>query len=52
MVAEARLKSKNLYKVELYLLKIGKAHSVLSYRLKVHGIDNLRKYIEQRIKLV
>ena len=35
-----------------WALKIGKAHSVLSYRLKVHGIDNLRKYIEQRIKLV
>ena len=32
--------------------KIGKAHSVLSYRLKVHGTDNLKKYIEQRIKLV
>lgn len=30
----------------------GKAHSALSYRLKTHGIDNLKKYIEQRIKLV
>lgn len=36
----------------LVAIKIGKAHSVLSYRLKVHGIDNLGKYIEQRIKLV
>jgi predicted site-specific integrase-resolvase len=35
-----------------WALKIGKAHSVLSYRLKVHGIDNLRKYIEQRTELV
>lgn len=38
--------------IRYWALKIGKAHSVLSYRLKVHGIDNLRKYIEQRIKLV
>lgn len=38
--------------IRYWALKIGKAHSVLSYRLKVHGIDNLKKYIEQRIKLV
>lgn len=86
MVAEARLKSKNLYKVELYLLKIMPMVIALAYLVntvssyfgvdipilasiagmsliplifmyissyvKVHGIDNLRKYIEQRIKLV
>lgn len=38
--------------IRYWALKIGKAHSVLSYRLKVHGIDNLKKYIEQRTKLV
>lgn len=38
--------------IRYWALKIGKAHSVLSYRLKVHGIDNLKKYIEQRIELV
>lgn len=31
--------------IRYWALKIGKAHSVLSYRLKVHGIDNLRKSI-------
>ena len=38
--------------IRYWALKIGKAHSVLSYRLKVHGIDNLKKYIEQRTELV
>lgn len=38
--------------IRYWALKIGKAHSALSYRLKTHGIDNLKKYIEQRIKLV
>lgn len=38
--------------IRYWALKIGKSHSALSYRLKTHGIDNLKKYIEQRIKLV
>lgn len=36
--------------IRYWALKIGKAHSVLSYRLKVHGIDNLRKYMDRIIK--
>ena len=37
--------------IRYWALKIGKSHSTLSYRLKTHGIDNLKKYIEQRIIL-
>lgn len=35
-----------------WALKIGKSHSTLSYRLKTYGVENLREYIKQRIKLV
>lgn len=38
--------------IRYWALKIGKSHSVLSYRLKLYGIDELKKYIERRIKLV
>ena len=33
-------------------LKIGKSHSTLSYRLKTYGVENLREYIKQGVKLV
>lgn len=35
-----------------WALKIGKSHSTLSYRLKTYGVENLREYIKQRVKLV
>lgn len=35
-----------------WALKIGKSHSTLSYRLKTYGVENLREYIKQGVKLV
>lgn len=34
-----------------WALKIGTSHSALSYRLKTYGVNNLKEYIKQRIKL-
>lgn len=51
-IQKADLVASEVGSIRYWALKIGKAHSVLSYRLKVHGIDNLKKYIEQRTKLV
>lgn len=33
--------------IRYWALKIGKSHSTLLYRLKLHGLNNLRNYIEK-----